>query len=82
MGASGEDIQFSKAAGDQLGISVECKSRETMAVYSFYSQAKDNCPAEREPVVVIKQNKSAPLVVVDAVYYLLLLEKAREQIQY
>ncbi len=82
MGAAGEDILFSKEVGDQLGISIECKSRESMAVYSFYSQADDNCPEDREPVVVIKQNKSAPLVVVDAVYYLLLLEKAYEQYQH
>jgi len=78
MGAGGEDILFSQAAGDTLGISVECKSRESMAVYAFYSQASDNCPKEREPVLVIKQNKSQPLVVVDATYFLQLLERAKQ----
>jgi hypothetical protein len=76
MGAGGEDILFSQLAGDKLKISVECKSRESMAVYAFYSQAKDNCPEGREPVVVVKQNKSDPLVVIDAVYYLQLLERS------
>jgi len=76
MGAGGEDIQFSKAVGDKLGISVECKSRSSIGVYAFYSQAADNCPDDREPVVVIKQNYSKPLVVIDAQYFIQLLKRA------
>ena len=75
MGAGGEDILFSKAASDRLNISVECKSRGSIAVYNYYAQAKVNCPDGKEPVLVIKQNKTDPLVVVDAVYYLQLLER-------
>ena len=78
MGAGGEDILFSKQAGDTLGISVECKSRESMAVYAFYSQAEDNCPEGRQPVVVVKQNSSKPLVVIDAEYFIQLLKEQRE----
>jgi ADP-ribosylglycohydrolase len=74
MGAGGEDILFSQAAGDQLGISVECKSRDSIAVYNFYAQAVDNCPEDRQPVVIIKQNHSQPLAVIDAVYFINLLE--------
>jgi len=74
MGAGGEDIQFSQAVGDKLGISVECKSRSSIGVYAFYSQAADNCPDDREPVVVIKQNYSKPLVVIDAQYFIQLLK--------
>lgn len=44
-------------------------------MYNYYAQAKDNCPDDREPVLVIKQNKTDPLVVIDAVYYLQLLER-------
>ena len=75
MGAGGEDILFSQAAGDKLGISVECKSRSSIAVYAFYSQAADNAPEGREPVVLIKQNNSKPLVVIDAEYFINLLER-------
>jgi len=78
MGASGEDIQFSQAVGDKLGISVECKSRSSIGVYAFYSQAADNCPDDREPVVVIKQNYSKPLVVIDAQYFIQLLKEQHE----
>ena len=49
MGAGGEDILFSQEAGDTLGISVERKSRSSIAVYAFYSQAADTCPEGREP---------------------------------
>jgi len=77
MGAGGEDILFSQEAGDKLGISVECKSRSSIGVYAFYSQAVDNCPDDREPILVIKQNHSKPLVVVDAVYFIDLLERVK-----
>jgi hypothetical protein len=78
MGAGGEDILFSQKAGDTLGISVECKSRNSIAVYAFYSQALDNCPEDREPVLVVKQNHSKPLVVIDAEYFIQLLKEQHE----
>lgn len=78
MGAGGEDILFSQSAGDTLGISIECKSRESMAVYAFYAQAIDNCPEDRQPVVVVKQNSSKPLVVIDAEYFIQLLKEQHE----
>ncbi|NCV17589.1 MAG: hypothetical protein EBX03_03260 [Rhodobacteraceae bacterium] len=78
MGAGGEDILFSKAAGDRLGISIECKSRDSIAVYNFYAQAKDNCPDDRQPVVIIKQNHSKPLAVIDAEYFVNLLKESDE----
>ena len=81
MGAGGEDILFSPVAARRLGISVECKSRDRIAVYGFYQQAQENCPTSREAVVVIKQNRAKPLVVVDAEYYFHILERStREQV--
>jgi len=77
MGAGGEDILFSAGAGQRLGISVECKSRDRIAVYGYYDQAKTNTPEAREAVVVIKQNRRCPLVVVDAEYFFRLLKEAR-----
>ena len=76
MGAGGEDILLSPLAARRTGISVECKSRNRVAVYGFYEQAQTNCPAEREPVVVVKQNRAKPLVVVDAEYFFTILERA------
>ena len=82
MGAGGEDILFSQEVGDQLGISVECKSRSSLAVYAFYSQAADNCPEDREPVVIVKQNHSKPLAVIDAEYFIRLLKEKHETLSH
>ena len=67
MGAGGEDIQLSKAARDLFPYTVECKSNARIAVYKFYEQAQAH--GKGEPVVVIKQNRSKPLVIVDAEYF-------------
>lgn len=69
MGQNGEDIQFSPAARKVLPLSIECKSRATIPVYAWLQQAKTNCPAGCEPILVIKQDRSRPLVVVDAEYF-------------
>lgn len=63
-GANGEDLQFSPAARQSLPISIECKNRRSFAIYKEYSQAKANA-GEYEPVLVIKQNNSKPLAVID-----------------
>lgn len=65
MGASGEDIQLSPAARRWFPYSVECKSRATISTYAWYQQAKANAPKDMKPILVIKQNHSKPLVVID-----------------
>ena len=65
MGASGEDIQLSPAARRWFPFSTECKSRAAVSVYAWYQQAKTNSPTGMEPLLVIKQNNSKPLVVID-----------------
>ncbi len=69
MGAGGEDILLSPAARRFLPISIECKSHARYAIYNDYEQARAN--AEKyEPVVIIKQNNSKPLAIVDLDYFL------------
>lgn len=75
MGVSGEDLLLSPKARRYLPISIECKSRSAIAVYGYYEQAKTNAKGY-EPVVVVKQNRSKPLVVVDAEYFFKLLKGA------
>jgi len=65
MGASGEDIQLSPAARKLFPYSVEAKARASISVYAWYQQAKTNSPTGMEPLLVIKQNNSKPLVVID-----------------
>jgi hypothetical protein len=78
MGASGEDILLSPAARRRIPLSLECKNREKIAVYGFYEQAKQNAGGY-EPCVVLKQNRSRPLVVVDCVYFFDLLRRVTDE---
>lgn len=75
MGQSGEDVQLSPAARKVMPISIECKARKSIAVYSYYSQALENCPAKIEPVVIIKSDRNKPLALVDAKYFLTVMAK-------
>jgi hypothetical protein len=67
MGAGGEDVKLSPAARKIYPFSIECKSKAAIAVYTDYKQAAAHGPYE--PILVIKQNMSKPLVVVDADYF-------------
>lgn len=70
MGQKGEDVQLSPAARKLFPYSVECKNRTTVSVYAWYKQAKANAPRGTEPILVIKQNRDKPLVILDADYFL------------
>jgi len=69
MGSQGEDVQLSPQARRLLPCSLECKSNARIAVYGMYSQAVANA-GNHEPILVIKQNNSKPLVVMDLDYWL------------
>jgi hypothetical protein len=75
MGAGGEDVLLSPKARQLFPVSIECKSRDKIAVYGYYEQAEENAKGRGEPVVFIKQNRSKPLVVVDATFFLNIMEK-------
>jgi hypothetical protein len=78
MGASGEDLQFSPFARDLIGISVECKSHKSFAIYNIYDQCVTNAKGN-EPVVFIKANLKKPLAIVDAEHYISLLKLSKEK---
>ena len=66
MGAGGEDVQLSPAARRKIPISVECKARNSIAVYGWYDQAVINAKAGIEPIVVLKADRKKPLALIDA----------------
>ena len=68
MGQTGVDIQLSQAAKKQFPFAIECKNLKSIAVYKFYEQATENA-GDLEPLVVIKQNRAQPLVLVDAKWF-------------
>ena len=79
MGSQGEDILLSPAARRLLPISVECKARNKMALYGFYEQAKENAKGRGEPTVFVKQDRSRPLVIVDAEFFLDIMRKVSDE---
>ena len=68
MGAGGEDLIMARAAIKKFPYSIECKNQESINVWKSYEQAQENS-GDYEPIVVLKRNKSKPLVLVDADYF-------------
>jgi hypothetical protein len=69
MGNQGVDVQLSQQALQLFPYCVECKSRRAIAVYRDFQQAMDNSK-DGLPLLVIKQNGSKPLAVVDLDHFL------------
>ena len=68
MGSQGEDIIMGKQTREVFPYSVECKNQEAVNVWKAYEQATENCKIQ-DPLVVIKRNRTKPLVLVDAEYF-------------
>jgi hypothetical protein len=74
MGSGGEDIIMGKQTRNIFPYSIECKNQEAVNVWKAYEQATENCKGY-EPLVVIKRNRSKPLVVMDAEAFVKLHDK-------
>ena len=70
MGQSGSDIQLSPLARKSIPLAFECKSHKAFSVYKILDQARDGAHPDCEPVVILKQDRSKPLALVDAEYFL------------
>jgi hypothetical protein len=68
MGAPGEDVKLSPAARRVIPYQIECKNLAKIAVYQHYEQAKTH--GKHEPLIIMKQNQSKPLAVMDAQHFL------------
>jgi hypothetical protein len=71
MGAGGEDLKLSPAARKVYPVQVESKFRKAMAIYNDYTQAAAH--GTHEPLLIVRQNHSKPLAVVDADWILKLM---------
>ena len=74
MGSQGEDIILGTESRRLFPYSIECKNQEAVNVWNAYAQAESNC-GKYEPIVCIKRNRSNPLVLVDAEYFVALHKK-------
>ena len=74
MGAGGVDVLLSSAAKRLIPIKIEAKNQEKYkGLYATYDQARSHSGPE-EPVLVLKINRRAPLLVIDAEYFFNLLK--------
>ena len=80
MGSQGEDIIMGRESREKFPYSVECKNQEAVNVWKAYEQAESNC-GKYEPLVVIKRNRSKPLVVIDAEHFVALHKKPLTALQ-
>jgi hypothetical protein len=74
MGAGGEDIQLSPRARELWPYSMECKNRKAIAIYKDYDQATTNSKGHT-PLLVLKQNRSEPLIAMKFSDFLQLVKK-------
>ena len=70
MGAGGVDVLLSALAVRQFPYSVECKRRARMAVFDLWKDTLDNVAVGTNPLLVIQQDRSDPLVVIDLQHFL------------
>jgi len=73
-GANGEDLQFSPKARSLLPFSIECKNLAKIAIYKYYKQAINNTKHDNYPLLIIKQNREEPLVVLEAATFFRLMK--------
>ena len=73
MGSGGEDLIMSRAAREKFPFSIEAKNQESGNVWKAYEQAGANS-GNYTPIVVMKKNNHKPLVVIDAVEFVNIME--------
>ena len=71
MGAPGEDITLSPAARKKIPYQIECKSKATSQVHTYYEQAKSH--GKHEPLVIVKKDRDIALAIVSLDHFLKIL---------
>ena len=74
MGMTGEDIVLSPAAKKLIPFSFECKNQEALPLWKSLAQAEDNSNG-RDPVLVIKRNRSGIYAVIPFDVFTKLIER-------
>lgn len=69
-GATGEDVLLSQAAKDLFPFAIECKNHQSFAIYKHYEQARTHVRGSEFPMLVIKQNRSEPLVCISLEHFM------------
>ena len=73
MGESGTDIKLSPAAQRLFPFACEAKRTEKLSVPQWWNQAKANATDKLKPLIITKQNRKEPLVILSLEDFLSLL---------
>ena len=65
MGCGGTDLKLSPAAQKVVPYAIECKAQEKIALRQWWEQAKANATDKLAPLLITKQSRKEPLVVMD-----------------
>ena len=80
MGAQGADILLSEKAYQLIPYDIECKNLKQIAVYKYYEQAQEH--GDHTPLVIIKQNNSVPLAIVNLDTFIELIKIKNDYIKH
>lgn len=76
---NGADVKLSAKAKARFPFSVECKARNSFTtLYGFYDQARSHYP-ELVPLVVLKEDRKEPLVLLNFDMFLTLINNKKEK---
>jgi hypothetical protein len=78
MGQSGTDVVLRGEAREHFPFDIECKATEKINLYADIEQAKKNTLNDRIWLLVHKKSRQDPIVVMDANFFFLLIEKILE----
>ena len=79
MGQHGWDVRLESKVREVFPFSVECKRQETWSVPAWIEQAKENSTPETDWLLVMRRNRTEPVIVMDAVRFFEILKKARPE---
>lgn len=75
MGCSGSDVMMSPLAKSKFPFDVEAKNQEKVSIWKAYEQSAVRSEKGLTPLLVIKRNRTKPLVVLDFEDFLSLCDK-------
>jgi hypothetical protein len=82
-GVTGQDLSIETHYQPQFPFAVEAKSHAKISIYKHFEQARSHAKSTRSsgtiPVLVVKQDRSTPLVVMDAGDWLALVSRCNER---
>lgn len=76
MGAGGEDVQLSPAARRLFPYQIECKSKATSQIHTYYKQCLSH--GSTQPLVIVKRDRDVALAIVELGHFFSIIQELNE----